>query len=116
MTGRFDPNPGEPYGTCVDCDAKFDTADDARIHMTETMLAARSASSHTVRATNPPREQRIRAEVASRISSAIDDAFQDLERLVDRGDLTPDEVKTALRYSGPSDLEDDWDEWLGDDR
>lgn len=105
-TGRFDPREGEDYGVCTDCGLKLATWDDAQQHMIATTPP--TGGSHTVSGTNPTRESRIRSRVADAIEDAIRDALDDLQGDVDRGDLTEEEVATAL--TGWPEFAEAWDE------
>ena len=109
----FDPTPGQPYGACNACPLTFDTEDAANQHMRQTMGEAKERGetprSHSVTITNPPRGQRIRSRVGSIVDNAITDAMSTLDRLVDRGDVTEDEITEALRFWPDfADVREEW--------
>lgn len=100
---RFDPLPGEAYGSCVDCGISLATSDDADAHRRESY---RNGSSHTTRGTNPDRERRIQSHVNDVVSMAIADALDDLQGDIDNGHITEEEMVDALRWH--SDFADAW--------
>lgn len=109
MSGRFDPRPGEPYGSCATCGEPMSGQGAARAHMSETFDRG-AGKSHGISVTNPNRADRIRAHVSWEISVAVDAAIETLDRLVDRGDASLDEIADALRYSS-NEFSDAWDEY-----
>lgn len=96
----FNPTPGEPYGQCKDCDVLLETQKDSREHMSNTRQATETASgkgrSHTVTILNPSREERIRNRMDTYVERAIEDLFDDLERLARNGEATYTEIKEGL--------------------
>lgn len=113
MSSRFDPKPGEPYGECPTCEISFPDQASARAHMSETFEEG-EGKSHSVRITNPARPDRIRREVGWEIDSAVSDAIESLDRLVERGDATADEIAQALRHFG-HEFGEAWDEYVSGD-
>ena len=98
----FDPIPGKPYGTCLTCSLDIETEEASREHMSQTLDEAKARGeeprSHRVTITNPPRTDRIRARVACIVEDAINESMYDLDRLVDRGEVTEAEIAEALRW------------------
>ena len=108
---RFDPDPAKPYGTCVTCSRELQTEEDGRAHMAETMAAALDHRSHTISPSNPPSEDRIRNAVTTVITDKIDEAMEDLDDMVRRGEVTEEEVTAALRYASV-DPDDAWLDYI----
>ena len=108
---RFDPIPDQPYGECSDCGISLATQADAREHMSATMPAAIGVgSSHGVRVTNAPREDRIRRAVSFAVDDAITEAMDDIHRIVERDGATPEELTAAL--GSYPDFADAYAEWV----
>jgi hypothetical protein len=114
MSARFDQNPDEPYGFCLTCkDAGIDLpfADQPAMsaHLSETFEAGGrvNGKGHSGRVTNATREERIRRHMGSLVDDALYDFLESVERDVERGDLTEDEVGPGLVYY--SDFRDAWD-------
>ena len=74
---RFDPVEGEPYGVCATCDIALATREDADAHRTAT-LPADGGFSHSTRARNPTREERVQHMVDDAVQAAISDALDDV--------------------------------------
>lgn len=109
---RFNPDPKADYGHCLVCPATFAAAEEANAHMSATFEEAKAkgeSSGHRVRITNPSRGRRIESEISRLISYAIDGVMCDIDRLVDRGDITEDEAKVALCFH--PDFADAREEW-----
>lgn len=112
-TDRFDPSPDADYGKCNDCGINLATEPDAKAHMRTTMEEAQSkgaSRSHRVSVLNPGREQRITTEVDCLVDDAIQDAMEQLDRLVDRGDASEAEITAALKWH--SDFANSWEEYI----
>lgn len=107
---KFDPTPGQPYGECSDCGISLETQADAREHMSATAPGVGLGSSHGVRVTNAPREDRIRRAVSYAVDDAITEAMEDIHRIVERDGATPDELTAAL--AAYPDFADAYDEWV----
>lgn len=112
MTQRlFDQLPDEPYGECADCDLVIDTESTARQHMSDT-VGSKGNSSHSIKVTNPTRPDRIRSALQTVVDDAINDAMEEIDRMVSRAHLTDEEVAEALRWW--PDFHDTWTEWVED--
>lgn len=127
---RFSPIPDKPYGSCVTCGIELATKDDASTHMRETMKPVKEGSvtarGHSTRATNPPREDRVRRYIESVLEEAVednhdidfstrsvivtdravDDAIETLLADAERGDLAYAEVTENLKRQ--DEFEDAW--------
>ena len=96
---------GDDYGRCLNCEAPIPTPESARQHQSETMAptgeSGTTARSHSIRVVNPTPEQKRIGRIRSTVWSAVDDAIMecldDLDRDVDRGTITRDEVTEGLR-------------------
>lgn len=113
-TDRFDQTAGA-YATCIVCEVELPTAKDGNEHMTETFEAAKAAgmaSGHRISVTNPTREQRIEFGVSTIISDAFDKVMDDIERLIDRNEVTEDEAKAALRHH--PEFADAWEDYCNE--
>ena len=110
MSQTFDPDPDKAYAECITCGISLTTEDDGNAHMQETRLGANR--SHSIRVTNPNRDTRIRSRVERFIEAATERAMEDMDRLVDSGDVTEDEIKTAL-WGWPDfrDSREEWAQW-----
>lgn len=110
MTNRFSPAADEPYGSCKNCDALFATREEMSAHLSETFEQGGrvNGNGHTARVTNSTRAERIRSHVQFAIESAIYDFMEEMERDIDRGHLTAEEVREAL--GGHPDFGDAWEE------
>lgn len=110
---RFDPDPGKPFGQCSSCSLVIETEDDSRRHMQETFEKTEtSARSHSIRITNPSRASRIRSRMESLVEDAIERAMENIDRLVQREDITEAEATEALRMW--PDFADGWQEYVKD--
>lgn len=106
---RLDPEPGKPYAQCKDCEVVAETQADARQHMSETQ-GSKGNRSHGMRITNATRPERIESAIRSDVDIVIADAMDDLDRYVQRGEMTDEEIKEALRWY--PDFADAWDEYV----
>lgn len=106
MTGKYDQIEGVPYGRCVDCGIELATDADGIAHRAATMGPSGQGPSHSTRAENAPRAQRIQQMVDHTVYDAIEEALDKLRDEIDRGDVTADEVREALRWH--SDFGDAW--------
>jgi hypothetical protein len=71
-----------------------------------------SGEKHRAHITNPTREERIEHEVDSIVDQYLDDILSDIQRHVDHGHLTEDEMRSAVRRYGDIDLPAAYDDWL----
>ncbi len=112
MSNRFDPLPDEPYGKCATCDAVMQTPQDSANHLKETFETAPQPGerfSHSVSVSNASRPTRISQAIGQIVEDAINEAMEEVDRLVESEDLTYEEAETALAsYDGFSDA---WEEW-----
>jgi hypothetical protein len=112
-TTRFDPKPGRIYGKCRDCGIEIATQELSRQHLDGTS-SKHGSRSHSVIVLNPSRQSQISSHIAWRLDVAINAAFEDLMRDVERGDLTVEEISGEM-YSYP-DFSDGWDEFVEEGR
>lgn len=98
MSTRFDPAPGEPYGHCRNCEAQLQQESDAREHMSQTMQGR--GPSHRIHVTNPTRPQRIRSSLGLIIDDALRQAADEIQEMVDGGDLSLEEARSVLAMRG----------------
>lgn len=111
LTDRFNQDLGLEYGKCGTCEVELQTEVDANEHVSATFEEAKAQGEtrgHSVRVLNPTRERRISSEVGSTIADAIEDALDQLDRLVASNHATEGEITTALR--GYSDFADAWED------
>lgn len=101
---RFDPEEGVDYGVCVTCEISLKTPEDAQNHRSETFNGNRS---HSTRAINPTREERIMRAVDHVIDDVMFTAMELLEELVSRDGATREEISDSLFWY--SDFKDAWD-------
>lgn len=107
----YDPTPDVAYAICGTCDITLPTEADGNAHMDET-IQQHGGRSHQIRITNPTRERRIRRAVGSHVADAVDDACNEFERMVERGDVTAEEITEAIAFH--PDFADAWDEYLSE--
>lgn len=114
------------YAHCTkpDCGKTFDNREDAQKHSSDTLDAAKienpnwsgSISGHGFQVDNPTDEERranrVRSAVSWAIESAVDRFIESMERDVDRGEITAEEVREELR--GHYDFADAWDEYMAE--
>lgn len=101
---RFDPEPGGPRITCLDCGLAFTSDKEADAHRTESFELAKAATpqpdvrirGHRTQNTNPSRASRIYSQVAGIVDDAIADAVDKVSDLVDAGHITAEEATEAL--------------------
>lgn len=123
MNDRFDPHPDVAYATCKTCQLDFQTEAEASAHGRATLkptgnTTGITAQGHGWHVNNPPRHQRIQRAVETILTEAVEEdivfdirtreieitedaveiAVGNLQKLVDKGDLTYTEVTTALKY------------------
>lgn len=99
-------NRDEIYGTCVTCGIDLPSPEDSRRHLDETMPDD-GGSSHTTRVLNPTPKERARSEVQWIVADALEEACEELDNLVERGEFTEEQVADALR--GLPDAFDAWE-------
>ena len=106
------------YAECVECGEKTNTRAAALAHSSSTMQASGAdsgvtASGHSFTVVNPTPDELNQRRIDSKVNWAIDDAIQsaieELERDVERGDITAAEVASAL--NAYPDFADAWDEY-----
>lgn len=97
MSTRFDPESDQPYGACKTCGLEIPTEDASRTHLDETRENGRGRS-HTIQITNPARPTRIMGFVDYEVEAAIREGLDEIQRLVDQGDATAEEVTEALSW------------------
>lgn len=85
---NFNPETDQPYGECTDCHQVFATEPLADEHMT--------TKHHTIYITNPSRADRIDMFISERFDDLVDDFLAKLNGYVLKGDLTGEEVASAL--------------------
>lgn len=105
----FDPIEGADYGLCLNCGAKLVTETDASAHMHTTFEESKDKG-HRVRVLNPSRARRIESRVSSLIDNAIQDALEEFYRLVERYQVSTEEIAEALRWH--SEFADAWQEYV----
>ena len=105
-TSRFEPQPGKPYGRCRDCGQEMPTEQEANDHMGETMEASAERRSHGISVTNPGRSARVRSAIRDAIDDAVRDAVDEVDRMVDDGDITEEEARSALSDEFLDEFED----------
>lgn len=109
--GRFDPVEGKPYGKCNDCGIEVADKEESSDHLAETFAAAKAeggSKSHSVSVLNADRVGRISNEVSRTVDAAIENAMDDLWRLVDSGDASEGEIEAGLAFH--SEFRDAWRE------
>ena len=108
----------ETYAVCVTCDAELPTAEAVNEHHASTMAPVHDepgaiSRGHTTRVINPTDEERAewaaRSIVGGAVSSAMDRAFEEIDRAIERGRITEQAATDALSWY--PDFEDAWDEW-----
>lgn len=119
---RFNPDPTKPYGICVTCGIELATTEDAREHRSATVKPVNDgavvARGHRTRATNPPRNDRVRRYIAQVLEDAVDNDLEidfpsrtftvtdrAVEKAIDvlladaeRGDLAYPEITENLKH------------------
>lgn len=113
---RFDQDPDAIYGRCLTCGEEQPTEADSKHHMSQTHEEAMENGrnrSHSISVYNPSRQYRIEAHASSIVDEALDRAMRDLQRVVDNGDATEDEIRDSLWLY--SDFQEEWDSWNSED-
>lgn len=100
---RFDPDPDKPYAKTQDGETLLTEAD-ANAYMRRTFEEATpdeygNRRGKRITIINPSREDRILRAVERHVEDGLDDAMDEITRIVHAGDATLDEVQKALRYS-----------------
>ena len=108
------------YAKCQDCDV--DLADRAAInaHSSETMTPTGKPTGkpgvvsrgHHIRIVNPTEGERRASRARLAIADALSAAVDHLVEVVDRGDVTADEIGSQM---WGFDLADEWDQYLKED-
>lgn len=98
-----------PYSRCLDCGAEFADRPAMHAHFDETRPAELGKSSHSIQVVNPTPEERARSRVVSEIDDALYDCMRNLERLIDRGTISKEDV--AMTLSSYPDFSDAWDDY-----
>lgn len=103
----------KPYAVCDACGAEFADRDEVKRHGDETMTPTGNdtgviAQGHSVRIVTPTPEELRARSIRMTVADAIDEALEQLQRQVDRGDFTASEVSNELRCY--PDFGDSWDE------
>lgn len=102
----------KPYAVCKTCGVDLPTPDDASRHAKETMQpidGTVNARSHTWQVINPTPQELAEREVRWVVEGALTDFCFELDRLIERGKVTREQVTEALR--GYSDFADSWEDW-----
>lgn len=90
----YDPEPGKPYGSCINCGAEIGTRDDMTAHFDATRTNGRT---HSVRVTNPTRAERIESALQDYAEEAAAEFADNVTTLLDADDVTEEEVTEAMR-------------------
>lgn len=98
VTNRFDPVEGTPYAMCSDCKFVATSRAESDAHLSET--TPEGGYSHTMRVTNPTREERVRRGIDRILEEALDDFVSDVEDLIESGDATEEEVDPIVNRIG----------------
>lgn len=99
--------PTGPYGSCITCGADMPTKADSNEHLSATFDGT---SGHRVQILNPPREDRIRRRIESKVDEAVTEFIYEIQDAIDREEFTEAEVTDALKLF--PDFADAWDEVL----
>lgn len=99
--------------TCNDCPSTFEDREGMERHMSETMPKD-GGQSHRISGGMPPGPTRSdeEREVARVMEEALDRALEDLQRFVDKGTVTEEQV-TAMLSSWP-DFQEAWENYLAE--
>lgn len=102
-----------PYAICLDCGREHADRRAMDDHMGQTTPSG-GGSSHRQRVVTPTPEEHRRNAVQRTVRQAIEDAAydacQDLERSIERGTVTKEEVTAEIRLY--PDFSDAWAEWV----
>lgn len=107
---RFEPLPDAAYATCRECDFDAQTKESASEHMETTRKESPSRRSHSMLITNPTRPERIRSAIDRLVNAALTKAYDDIDEMIRRGDLTTEEATQALGLY--PDFQEGWENWL----
>lgn len=104
---------GKPYGVCMSCGTEIADYDAMQAHFSETMHGT-TRGSHSIRVTNPTREERVQQAIDRIVYDSIEDALSKLEREVGYGRaISLDEARKALRHHET--FLEMWDQEYADD-
>jgi hypothetical protein len=106
MTDRFNPITGADYGVCLNCHELLPDRHAANTHMDETLKASPDSRSHSIRASNRNRAERIESHILSLVQDALDGAVSEIEDLIANGDISEEEATNASDVA--YDLADAW--------
>ena len=87
----------KPYAKCLTCEEKFPDREAMDRHMDQTIGTVDGNRSHTCRVVNPTPEEIAWREIENVIDGATYDACSALERLIERGTVTEEQVRQALK-------------------
>lgn len=118
---RFDPDPDKPYAKTQDGETLLTEAD-ANAYMHRTLEEAtpderghRRGKRITI--INPSREDRILNAITMYVENGLDDAMDEITRIVDAGDATLGEVQKALSHAVATiDTDDLINSWMEADQ
>lgn len=106
------PTTEKPYGKCQDCGVDLADRDAVSAHGRETMAPTGEpgivARGHRVSIVNPTDAERRAGRVRACIADALEDAYEDLYRYVERGEFTAADVTAEMWVF---DLRDGWDDY-----
>lgn len=110
------------YAKCVTCDLELATPARAEAHQSETFeeslrtegwdRGGAGAVGHTTRTISPTADERRRARIQYTIRDALEDAFCRIDRDVDDGHVTFEEIDRAL---AAYDVQEEYRAWRQDD-
>lgn len=98
---------GEQYAHCLDCPATFADRAEMNAHLSSTF--GDGPSSHRARVDNPTEAEQRQSRASMAVSDALDRAVESLDREVEYGRVTAEDIREALRHY---DLADEWDAWM----
>lgn len=111
-----DKAPTPTYAVCNDCDVELDTPEAAHEHAEATMVPVDEggirARSHRWTVINPTPEEQAEHTIGWIVSDALDRACDEIDRKLQRGAFTAEQVTKALR--GCPDFSDAWENYLAD--
>lgn len=99
---------------CADCQQKFEDRDESTAHMKHTYDPAVNTS-HTITILDPGPECRARRLVEAEIELALQEAFEQIDRQITRGEITEDAATEYIR-GAVIDFENEWTNWREDYR
>lgn len=110
-TTRFNADPDADYGKCQTCGVSLPTQEDSNAHglavLKEPTLDGEKAA-HTISVLNPTRERRISSAIGNIISDALEEAMDEIDRLLDKDHVNHQEIETALQ--GYPDFAEAWED------